>query len=124
MYDLDGPRFDHQTYRCTKERDTFQPPDWFYQLVVARNFLKTSPDKTFLLPILGTKAIKIVEFRRVSVGPNGLRLASPHYDSYVHTPYIGFRESANVTSEELLNLSIIENSNVETDGMSLLIKLL
>ena len=55
------------------------------------------------------------------VGPTGLRFASPHYDSFVHTPYVGFRESANVTSEELLNLSIIESSNVSTDGMSLLI---
>ena len=56
-------------------------------------------------------------FRRVVVGPNGLRFASPHYDSRVHTPYISFRDTANITSEELLNLSIIEAENSDT-GMS------
>jgi len=40
-------------------------------------------------------------------------LAQPHYDEEVHEPYLGFSESANLTPEELLNLTIIERNNLE-----------
>jgi len=46
-----------------------------------------------------------------------LLLAQPHYDDVVHEPYLGFPESANLTSEELLNLTIIERTNLEESSM-------
>ena len=55
-----------------------------------------------------------MSFSAVSVGPGGLRFALLHYDSYVHTPFIGFRETANLTSEQLLNLSLDEE-NLDVD---------
>ena len=54
--------------------------------------------------------------RLINVGPNSLRLAQPHYDTEVHEPYLGFRESASLTSEELLNLTIIERTNLDFTG--------
>jgi len=52
-------------------------------------------------------------FRIVSLGPRSLLFSRPHYDSVVHTPHLGFRETATLTEEELLNLTIIENSNAD-----------
>jgi len=43
-------------------------------------------------------------------------LAQPHYDEEVHEPYLGFPESANLTSEELLDLTIIERTNLEASS--------
>jgi len=39
-------------------------------------------------------------------------LAQPHYDVEVHTPFLGFPESTNLTSEELLELTITESDDV------------
>jgi len=44
-----------------------------------------------------------------------LRFARLHYDLDVHTPYLGFRETANLTSEEVLDLVITENEMTHVD---------
>jgi len=52
-------------------------------------------------------------FRLLANGPNSLQFARLHYDREVHRPYLGFRETANLTSEEVLNLVIIESEMTE-----------
>ena len=43
-----------------------------------------------------------------------MRLAQLHHDSVVHVPYLGFRQTANLTSEEILTLTIRENEDDTT----------
>ena len=49
--------------------------------------------------------------RLVWAGPLSLRIALLHYDVDVHVPYLTWRDTAHLSSEEILNLSIEENSN-------------
>ena len=51
-----------------------------------------------------------------NVGADSLRIAQIHYDSDVHTPYLGFRETANLTAEQLTELSIQESEDTDDLG--------